>query len=192
MRTMTTAEFLETARKLRQQADRAEEAFLSFLYEGEGHPEIWQGTGHTYEAFIEGHDLCKAVRYLKYKKIREQHGVEAVQGVGIHAVVAAARFDDPAQQEEVLSESRVFEATNGTSISEQTAKAIARDVNTRTACEKAKHATYAQLLAQVERLNGLLVEERQKNAVLREEIKRLKSALRGSARARPAASPDPS
>jgi hypothetical protein len=170
---MTSEEFVAEAKRLRANADRAEAEFLEFLYRGEQNAAMWQGAGYaTFEQFIEAANLCRASRYVAYRKMRTHHG-EIVTRVGVNASVAAASLPSIEEQAEVISQAQICEKVNGTSISEQTARQIARDVRTREAAHRSGHRSYSALLAENNRL-------RAENEALKERCKTLSEQLRGA------------
>jgi len=185
---MMREEFLRRARELRAEADAAEQRLLEFLYEGERQRDIWADTGKTYPEFIESANLCKAVRYLAYKRVREGLGAEAVANVGAHAVVAAGALSNPKDQKEVLDRARLWEKSNGTAISEQSARRIASEAKVRSVMLHTRAKGYAELAEENERLKAENERLAQENAMLRAELKKLRPT-NGHEKANPARSP---
>lgn len=171
---MSLEDFLAEARRLRTAASSAERAFLDFLMEGEAQPAIWQGTGMSFVEFIVHQNLCRAERYLRYKRMRAQHGV--IDDVGIEAIMAAGGLADIGSQRAVLQEARVWERTNGTTISEESARLLARDTKQREAGPRGtRHRGYMELLADNERLVAENLRVNEENKALRLELRQLKS-----------------
>jgi len=170
----TFEEFSIEARRLRSLADEAEADFLSYLYEAEQVPSLWKGTGYTFVQFLDNTNLCKATRYLNYKTAREGLGVRGITGVGVHAVVAAGRFQDPAKQREVVEEARAWEETNGTTISEQSASRIGRDLRSRQLGARLGHKSYATVAKELDAAREEIDRLRAENMALREEIAQLR------------------
>lgn len=171
---MDWAQFCDKARELRRAADEAEEAFLSFLYTNEKNTEMWKGTGMTYPEALERANLCKAVRYLAYKRVLEGLGPKTIEGVGVHAVIAAGALKSPDEQREVIDRTRVWEKTNGTKISGQSAKRMVQDVKMINLGRKRMRG-YAEIVAENERLREQNRDLTQQVATLRAELKALRS-----------------
>lgn len=180
--TMSMGEFMHVARELRELADVAEKEFLSFLYEVERHPAIWEEAGRSFVEIIESNNLTRPGRYSGYKRTRDSLGEEAISGVGMHAVIAAASLKTKEEQQEVLSRARMFEKTNGTSISEQSARNFAReakvfDIGRRTT------KGYAQVFEENERLKARVVQLETENLALKSELQKVKKTLRSAKKA---------
>ncbi len=173
---MTTEEFVIEARRLRAEADDAESRFLSFLVRGEADRAVWAGSGKSYPEFLEGNDLCKATRYIRYKRVLEGLGGDAVAGVGANAIIAAGKLSDPAAQRDVIAEARKVEATNGTTISEQTAERIANETRARFIGASSRNHGYVALAAEADRLRGQVAKLKEENIALRAEIRKLRAA----------------
>ena len=180
--------WLLQARALRRGADDATTAFLEFLVRGESMTSLWDGTGLTYEAWICSEQLISLARYRRYVNARRVSGAAALNGVGLHAVLAAGALPTEQAQKQVLEETRAWEATNGTAISEQRAREIARHVRARMrGPERSGYLSYAALAARcegLERENARLVSE---NIALRAE---LRAARKPAPRARKSAAGD--
>lgn len=180
---MTPEEFIAEAKRLRSLADHAEIDFLEFLYEAEAQPNLWEGAGLDFASFVERQNLCKAIRYLAYRRVREAHGLTAVRGVGVHALIAAAKLKAPEQQRAALDECRRWEATNDTVISEQSAERIIRDVRVRDAGIEMKHKSYTTLAEENKRLRAENEELKQTCQLLRAELKSLKTPKKDKGKA---------
>lgn len=186
---MTTQEFLAKARELRASADEARRTFMDFLCEAESQPEIWQGSGMSFPEFVEKNDICKAVTYIKYKRVRDTLVRSETEGVGTHAVVAAGSLREPGAQREVIAEAKKWEQENGTTISEQSAERIARDTKMRLVGASKGHSSYLSLLKDNERLVEENVRLRAEQTALRAEIRNLRTEIRrmkGSAKGKAA------
>ena len=169
---MNTQEFLAEARKLRQDADAADGKLMLFLYEGEKSPQIWSDTGMTFVEFIEGAHICKATRYLAWKRTRETLGEKGIAGVGVEAVIAAGGLKSSAEQTEVIQRAKQFEKINETSISEQTAARYAGDAKIRALPSSHRTKSYSELLRENEVLKEKLRAAEQTIALLRSERKK--------------------
>lgn len=178
--TLTTEQFIQRAKELRREADDAEERFLAFLYEGESMRQIWaDGTGcATYPEFLERNNICKAIRYMRYKRVCDGAGPDAVQGVGVEAVMAAGAFTAPEPQREVLAQARTWEKTNGTAISQQSANRIAHDVKVRSAAQSPRAKGWAELVVENEQLHAEVEQLKSENASLRAELKKAKTSAK--------------
>jgi hypothetical protein len=172
---MTLEQFVAEAKRLRAEADHAEERFLEFLYQGEHTPNLWQGSGQTFEEFIERENICVAIRYIKYKRVRKNVGVP---GVGTWAIMAASKLTAADDQREVIAEARLWERTNQTTISERTAKEIASSVRTRNAARAVGHKRYQTIAEENVELRAKLAEAEETIKVLRAELRDARRQLR--------------
>lgn len=141
-------------------------------------------TGLSFAEFVERADICRAARYLAYRRVRDALGAKAVSAVGLAAVVAAGGVSNPKQQREVLEEARVWEGTNGTSISDQSARGLVRDIKSRQAAISTQHKSYLTLARENARLCSELSRLKQENEALRAELRKLKSPAKARARGR--------
>jgi len=177
----TLEQFIAEAKRLRTLADDAEGDFLSYLYEAEQVTGLWKDTGLTFLQFLEQTNLCRPSRYDGYRAARNGLGAKGIEGVGIHAVVAAGRFRDAGKQREMLDEARTWERTNGTPISAQTVSRLASDLRSRILGAGAGHKSYtalaSELVAAKEECDRLRVE----NATLRAEIRQLRKTPKRAA-----------
>lgn len=175
---MTQEEFVRLARAARDAESAAGLALLDLLYDVEkNHPEAWQGSGHSFETFIEDvADVCKATRYLRYKATREGAGVKAMEGASVNAVIAAGSMKTPQGQREVLDEARRHQAVNGTALSEQTANTIAREVGLR----MAPKSTFGAIVKQNDRAKDTIEDLRQKLAARDATISALRAEVRAA------------
>lgn len=174
---MTRDEFLKRARELRAEADAAESRFLEFLYEAEKQRDLWADTGLSFAELVERENLCKAARYLAYKRVRDNHGADVVGSVGAHAVVAAGALKEPDAQREVIKRAEKWEKANGTAISEQSAKNIAKEERTRAATVQSGGRSYSSVVEENERLRDENKALRERNALLQTENKALKAEI---------------
>jgi len=174
LHTMTRAEFIAEAKALRAAADEAEERYLEFLYQMESKPEIWRDGGRSYIEVLE-HDVgCAAIRYARYKRVREALGIEALRGAGVHGIIAAGALRTQTAQRELLDRARHFQETNGTPPSERSAQDLLREQKLREAVVTTRNSSYAVLVEQCEKLRARVKELESQNAALRAEIRTLK------------------
>lgn len=168
---MNIETFIARALELRSAADEAEREFLEFLYEGEHTDGLWQASGLTFGEFIERNNLCKAITYARFKRIRDGLPEAMTTGVGTNALIAAGAFSDPTAQREVLDEAKKWEQTNAVSISRQSAERISRDVKVRHAAARSNHRGYSEIVAENERLREEVQRLREENVALRAELR---------------------
>lgn len=178
--------FLKEAQRLSSLAEAAMTEFLSYLYEAEQVPEIWQSTGFTFIQLLRNTNLCPPAQYRAYKDVRDKQGQQAIADVGINAVMQAGRFPDPDQQRQVISKARTWEKSNGTPIPPESARKISDDVRVHSAPRRARRQKrqasrqeIAALLAENELLRAENETLREENAALRLENEKLR---RGRAR----------
>jgi hypothetical protein len=175
---MNIETFIRKAKQLRAHADEAERNFLLFLVSGEADRDMWQSSGSiTFDSFLKSTGLCEPSRYRNFRAANEV-APKLVASVGAHAAVQAGSFKTPRAVREVLEQSKIWEATNGVTISEQSAEKIAGEVRTRIATHSTGNRSYAVLVADLERVSlerNRLIEE---NKNLRAEIAALKAQNR--------------
>lgn len=174
---MTFEEFISAAKELRAAVSKAEDGLMEFLLSVEQQPKIWAGHGDTFLRVIEANDLCRPVKYDRWKRVRLGLGKEEIAGVGVHGVVAAGKFNEPEKQREVLAEVRQVEIANETKVSEQTANEIAKNVKQRHGFRENGHKTYPTLLSEVDRLRLQLAQRETEISALRAENAALKKQL---------------
>lgn len=172
----TRDEFMTEAKRLRAIADEANTAFLLYLYEAERMPNVWKDSGYTFVQLIERTNLCRPSRYLKFKNARDRLGAKGIAGVGAYAVIAAGAFQELADQKEIVAEARIWEQTNGTTISEQSAQQIARDLRSRTVGVRTGHKSYVTVAKELEAAKQEIARLQAEVALLRDENAKLKAA----------------
>lgn len=176
MSEMTLEKFVEEAKRLRREADDAEHHFMEFLCWAE-EQDFWRDAGLTFEQLLSRHHICRPERFLGYKRTFKTVGAESTKAVGVHAAVAAGKLGNEAQVQEFLSEARTWEETNQTSMSEQSAGRLLRDMKVRASASR-KHKSRESLANENERLRAKLEELKQENAALRKENRELKKQLK--------------
>lgn len=181
---MTLDEFVTGARALRAEADRAEDRLMRFLLDAEQDPQVTEGTGLVFLELIKRENIVEPTRYVRWKRVTLGLG-SAADGVGVEALVAAGGLADEAAQRNVIARAKLFEESNGTTISAQSAERLARDEKMRDAGVRAPGG-YSQLLAECQRLRERVAGLEQENVALRAEVKRLTSEARKVARRREA------
>lgn len=175
-------QWVETARQLRDAAQAAEDKFLAFLYDGEGMPALWQASGMTFPELIERENLCKASRYLAYKRTRGILPAKVVEEIGAVAAVTignTVKRTDAKQASvianEMVDRTRAAKKTNGALPTEQTTNAWAGEIKTRLASHRSGGTKgYATLQTEADRLRAENADLTAKNAALRAEVKALK------------------
>lgn len=180
-------EFIKRAQELRTAFTNAETDFFEYLYEqGQNHTlveSINRDCGKTYEQFIEEMNLIRATRYLAWASVRKNQGAEAVRSVGVNGVIAAARFKSADDQREMLARVALCERTNGTSISEQTASAIASDIRKeRVVLRPGGRKGMPALLDEIATKDGLIAKLTAENKALRAQLRTAESKLRAAER----------
>jgi len=169
--------FIARARELRAAADAAERDFLLFLVDGERHPKMWQASGSvTYDGFLKAAGLCCPARYRNFKASLES-APELTKGVGAAAAVQAGKLAQDSERIELLREAKSWEETNGTSISDQSARGLAAGIRARSATRRAGHASYSTLVeklaharATIEKLQHQLELERTEKRALQAQL----------------------
>ncbi len=177
---MTKDEFLVEAKALRDAVTTAEDRFFLFLLEGEQQRDIWAGTGQTFLQFLKQTNLCEPSRYDGWKRIRENHGQEVIDRVGVDAAaVIGAQLKDSKDQKEALDRAEKSSVANGVHPSAQTATGYANDVKTRNTGMRSGGAKgYSALTDENDRLKARVAELEAENAALKSELKKLKSDLK--------------
>lgn len=172
---LTYEEFIAHALELRSRIADAEREFLEWLLLAETQARhLWEGSGKTFQQWLEGENLCKGSRYDAYKRVRNTLGSEAVKSVGIEGIMAAGRKGStPEMQREVIAQSKEFERTNQTAISEQTAGDFAREVRARMAGRRSSKS-YATLLRDFERAEKEIERFKVKVVALEAELRKWK------------------
>lgn len=174
---MTSREFILKAQSLRTKAKDAEREFLVFLVSGESDEVMWRALAPTYDGFLKQTNLVDPARYRNFRASLER-APEMVAEVGVEASIAAGSLKSTAAVREALSEARVCEETNGTSISEQTARAIVNKLKERTAVRSAGHKSYPALLSELERVTADRDRWREKAEAYKAEVASLKASAR--------------
>ncbi|APU88924.1 hypothetical protein Rctr197k_118 [Virus Rctr197k] len=164
--------FITEAKRLRAAAENAETKFMEFLLAGEKKPDLWRSWGSTdYPSFLEGNNICKAIRYIKYRNVALNLGIEPIREIGMSGILALSKLPTLGEQQDGLGEMQAFVNTNGTSISEQSAERIVQDTRMRDVGKRAAGQSYAKLLEDNKKLLA-------QNAELKERIKSLKDLLK--------------
>lgn len=172
MQGMTIESFVQEAKRLRHEADTAECRFFTFLLEAEKQ-DFWRQTGKTFVEILEANEICRATRYIKYKRGLELAGDDA-KSVGAEAVIQAGMAKTVEQAREIVEEAKIFESTNQTSISEQSAQRIRRDVRSREIGAVHGRKTYAALVEENEKLRGEVERLRTENVALKGQLRKLR------------------
>jgi hypothetical protein len=176
---MTGEQAVSWLRQLRLEHDEAGRRFMEAAYAIEQRPVLWQATGRTFPEFLEANNICKAVRYLGYKRVRENLGAEEIAGVGVEAVVAAGSLKSHEAQRDLIGQAKNFEKTNGTSISEQTARKMSQEAKIREASSSGRHAKgYLDLVRENEQLRADMAELRNERDSLAAELRIVKNELK--------------
>ena len=150
---ITLQEFLSNARQLRDALGDAEAALFEYLYRGETEwNHLWSTTGHTYEHFLDSHNICKVSRYREWLKAHGYKLVVHIPRVGMETVIAAASLKKPEQRQEMIRRGEMFAETNGVKMSGQTARKEARDIRMREAVVRSRGLGYSELVDKCKRL----------------------------------------
>jgi len=185
--------FIAHARELRAAVDSAEREFLLFLVGGEQQPEMWQSSGSvTYDGFLKATGLCCPARYRNFVASLES-APELTREVGAAAAVQAGKLQ-ASDRVELLEEAKSWEETNGTTISEQSARSLAARIRDRGAVRRSGHISYSTLSvrlahahATIDKLKQELELERIEKRSLQAQLSELTSKRKDRRRARAAA-----
>ena len=169
---MTLDEFVTEARRLRADADHAEDALMRFLLGAEADPRIIEGCGVSFVELLKREHIVDPTRFARWKRVALGLG-DAASGVGVEALVAAGALADERAQRNVLARARLFEASNGTTISAQSAQRLVAEEKVREI--GARHpGGYRDLAAENARLREKLAAAEQTIVALRAELRALK------------------
>lgn len=132
--------FILEAKRLRACAAEAEADFFRFLMDGERNEAMWRGdpgakTGFTtFCELLNGADICRPHRYVRFKVAVERFGWDVVRSIGVEAatqvlpvpVGAASRTGSAEAPEAIVNDMQAFRERNNTVPSRQQARAIVR------------------------------------------------------------------
>lgn len=161
-------EVVDELKQLRCRVDEAEHQLLRESHKVEiSQKKLWTQFYKSFDELLEGNHICDSMRYRNFLAAEDLIKPAAVDAIGIHASLQAAKIEDPARREKYIEAGGRRFKDEGVPWSEQQAKKMRKEI--------------AGQPPRDSRINGKIDREQQlkeENIRLRREIQALKREIK--------------
>jgi hypothetical protein len=172
----TIEQFVETAKRLREQVFKDDVAFLTHLVSGEQQTDLWQGAYTSFEQLLKHYDLTDVSRYTSFRNALNLLGKEVNSSLGVDGIIAAARVQDLPKRRDVVRALTGFATEHGHPPSQQETGRIVQQIAPveRTPRVLGRIIAKEQLEEENRALRARVKELERENKELRAEVSKLK------------------